>query len=237
VFVHGLRRRGIGKSGADDGGWSAVDEAWRAPPETTEQLLHLDKYDAKERPEDVPVPRAPGPGWETAYDDVFGEEGLRIALEEWMPARTAASVARGWGGDRAVLFRQVGAKPDANGVTGAQPGGQPTPVPRTPGALLAAAWLIRFDRGDKDPDMEAREAFKALAQSDAFKPRSGSARPPGATPCIERTALGPVSMTRAGRDLLLLAGPYRRDGNRVASDSLCAKSLRWAADILGKDRR
>ncbi len=34
IFVHGLRRRGLAKR-ADDGGWSAVDEAWRTPPETT----------------------------------------------------------------------------------------------------------------------------------------------------------------------------------------------------------
>src|SRR5262249_36966208 len=83
LFVHALRRRGIARvraatAGTDDGGWSAVDEAWGAPPETTEQLLHLTKYDAREPPEQLPVPPPPGPGWDATYDDVFGEEGLRI---------------------------------------------------------------------------------------------------------------------------------------------------------------
>jgi len=225
VFVHALRRRGIAKAGPDDGGWSAVDEAWRAPPETTEQLLHLDKYDAREPPEPVPVPRAPGSGWEAIYDDVFGEEGLRIAVEEWTPVKAAAAVARGWAGDRAALFRSTGSGSGA-GVPGrSAPGAQPG------GMSLAAAWRIRFDRGVKDPDFEAREAFKAL--SDAVRPGSSAA----SSVCVERSSLGPLSITRAGREVVLLAGPYQRDGNRVASDSVCTKSLRWAVDILSKNRR
>jgi hypothetical protein len=91
---------------------------------------------------------------------------------------------------------------------------------------------MRFDRGAKDPDMDAREAFKALA--DAIRPGQGGAN---AGVCKERPALGPMSVIRSGRDVVVVAGPYRRDGNRVASDSVCTKSLRWAADILSKSRR
>jgi len=94
-----------------------------------------------------------------------------------------------------------------------------------------AAWHIRFDAGDADPDSEAREAFKAVAE--AIRP--GQAQ--GSAVCVERDTLGPLSVSRTGRDLAIVAGPYRRDGNRVASDSVCTKSLRWAADILSKGRR
>jgi hypothetical protein len=209
LFVHALRRRGIDRAraagGADDGGWSAVDEAWRKPPDSTEQLLHLAKYDAREPPESVAVPPAPGPGWTTAYDDVFGEEGLRIAFEEWVPKKSAAAAAEGWGGDRAVLYRA--------------------------GTSFAAAWHIHFDPGDKDPDSEAREAFKVMAE--AIRPGQSATSPV----CVERGTLGPLSASRTGRDLVIVAGPYRRDGNRVASDSVCTKSLRWAADVLSKNRR
>jgi hypothetical protein len=249
LFVHALRRRGLAKAGAaggDDGGWSVVDEAWRVPPETTEQLLHLDKYDAREPQDMVAMPPPPAAGWTMAYDDIFGEEGLRIAVEEWLPAKAAAAVARGWGGDRAALFRgpsgasgakrsDVAAPPSAPGAPGSAAGapvpGRPTAVARTGVTPLAAAWHIRFDRGEKDPDADAREAFKGIA--DAIKPGQGS---PSAV-CVERSGLGPLSVARSGRDVVLVAGPYRRDGNRVASDSVCTKSLRWAADILGKRRR
>ncbi len=106
-----------------------------------------------------------------------------------------------------------------------------TPVGRVTGTPLAVAWHIRFDPGVKDPDSEAREAFKAVAE--AIRPGQGST----SAVCVERDALGPVSASRTGRDLVIVAGPYRRDGNRVASDSVCTKSLRWAADILGKGHR
>jgi hypothetical protein len=222
LFVHALRRRGIARVRAtgshhDDGGWSAVDEAWRKPPETTEQLLHLTKFDAREPPEPVPVPPPPGPDWTTTYDDVFGEEGLRIAVEDWVAKKIAASVAEGWGGDRAALFR---GKPGR-----AAPGGS---VRGTP---VAAAWHIRFDAGDKDPDSEAKEAFRALA--DAVGPGQNAT----SQVCKERPTLGPLSVARQGRDVAIVAGPYQRDGKRVGSDSVCTKSLRWAADVLAKNRR
>src|SRR5262249_26342609 len=132
-----------------------------------------------------------------------------------VPKKSAAAAAGGWAGDRAALFRSG------------------TPVGRTTGVTVAAAWHIRFDPGDKDPDSEAREAFKAVAE--AIHPGQGAS---SSTICDERSklGLGPMSVTRTGRDLVIVAGPYRRDGNRVASDSVCTKSLRWAADILGKSR-
>jgi len=97
---------------------------------------------------------------------------------------------------------------------------------------LAAAWQIRFDPAvSKDVDAEAREAFDAL--SEAIRP----GRRATTSVCIERATLGPLSVVRAGRDIVIVAGPYRRDGNRVVSDSVCTKSLRWAADILSKRQR
>jgi hypothetical protein len=233
LFVHALRRRGIERAramgaGADDGGWSAVDEAWRRPPDSTEQLLHLAKYDAHELPESLPLPSGPGPGWTTAYDDVFGEEGLRIAFEEWVPKKSAAAAAQGWAGDRAVLYCS---KPTQSGGAEASGGGHPSPGNRSEGVSFAVAWHIRFDPGDKDPDSEAREGFKAVAE--AIRPGQAATSPI----CVERATLGPLSASRTGRDLVIVAGPYRREGNRVATDSVCTKSLRWAADILSKSHR
>ncbi len=96
-FVHALRRRG---------GWAAVDEAWQKPPQSTEQLLHLDKYDAQEPPIAVAAPSANalGPGFKKTFEDVFGEEEGRIALAEWMDVKTSKKAAAGWGGDRLALY-------------------------------------------------------------------------------------------------------------------------------------
>ena len=90
------------------GGWDAVDAALRTPPASTEQILHDDKLAAREPP--VPVPptfAALGPGFRAADDDVIGEQGLRLILEEWTSGAEAAQAAAGWGGDHYVVARHV----------------------------------------------------------------------------------------------------------------------------------
>ncbi|HEX3595804.1 MAG TPA: DUF6782 family putative metallopeptidase, partial [Polyangiaceae bacterium] len=97
LFVHWLRRRG---------GWAEVDKAWSSPPQSTEQLLHPDKYLAREAPVVVPVPLAPAGTWAASeYTDVMGEQSVRLLLEEWLPRVPAEGAAAGWGGDRIVMYR------------------------------------------------------------------------------------------------------------------------------------
>lgn len=99
AFVQELRRRG---------GWTAVDGAYRALPQTTEQLLHVDKLDAHEPAVEVEVPSITplGEGFRAVVDDVMGEQGLRIVLEDWAHRKTAKEAAAGWGGDRFVVARR-----------------------------------------------------------------------------------------------------------------------------------
>lgn len=121
-FVQALRTRG---------GWPAVDAAWRALPDTTEQLLHVDKYTAREPaiPVAAPTTSALGAGFRVALDDVMGEQSLRIAIEAWAGRAVAVPAAAGWGGDRYVVARR-----DA----GAQ-------------HEIALGWHLVFDT-DKDAD-------------------------------------------------------------------------------------
>ena len=98
-FVQQLRKRG---------GWQEVDRVWRAPPETTEQLLHLDKYDKREPA--ILVPELPiktlGSGWQPMDSDAMGEQTLRIVLEQWAIKAVAREGAAGWGGDRYLVLRR-----------------------------------------------------------------------------------------------------------------------------------
>jgi hypothetical protein len=100
-FVQGRRAKG---------GWPAVDAAFGALPETTEQLLHPDKFETREPSIPVPAPpvEALGSGFRPVLDDVMGEQGLRIMLEEWAPRARALQAAAGWGGDRYVVARRDG---------------------------------------------------------------------------------------------------------------------------------
>lgn len=129
-FVQTLRQRG---------GWHAVNEAFRKPPTSTEQLLHLDKFDAREAPVKVPKPPLPpGSGWKESDSDVLGEQGLRMILEQWGRVDDAQKAAAGWGGDRYMV-----AKRD-----------------RDDGEVaVAVAWLLAFD-----DEAEADQAARFLKQ-------------------------------------------------------------------------
>lgn len=101
AFVKGLR---------EDGGWSAVNAAFKKLPETTEQILHLDKYRVAEPAK--PVPAIPistlGPQFSVALDETNGELALRLMLEQWTTLKGAAKAAQGWGGDRFVVAHAQG---------------------------------------------------------------------------------------------------------------------------------
>ena len=83
-------------------GDAALEAAFAAPPVTTEQVLHAERYLAGERAMQVDPPDASllGPGWETLETNVLGELLLRSWLEALDASRDQAiRGATGWGGD------------------------------------------------------------------------------------------------------------------------------------------
>jgi hypothetical protein len=83
---------------------AGTEEPWNERlPISTEQVLHISKYTAHERP--VPV-RIGLPTRDTLiYDDDFGEFETRTTLESWgVASDQAIAAAAGWNGDRYVLL-------------------------------------------------------------------------------------------------------------------------------------
>ena len=96
------------------GGWAAVNRVFARPPDSTEQVMHPEKYAAGEKPVTVAIGGAAlaaklGSGWRVADEDTLGEFQLSVWLRERAPttadAGRAAAAAAGWGGDRYVLLR------------------------------------------------------------------------------------------------------------------------------------
>jgi hypothetical protein len=91
------------------GGYAAVNAAFKDPPQSTEQILHPDKYLHREAPIVVKLPAklaaTLGAGWSVAAQDTLGEEVIRIWLEQVLSTPEAAVAAAGWGGDRLALLR------------------------------------------------------------------------------------------------------------------------------------
>jgi hypothetical protein len=100
AFVQGLLQTG---------GYAAVNAAFAKPPDSTEQIIHPDKYKSGEKPIGVVVPTdlasRMGAGWTATGQDTLGELLFRLWLSEAGIAPTVASdAAAGWGGDRLVLL-------------------------------------------------------------------------------------------------------------------------------------
>jgi hypothetical protein len=94
------------------GGWSMVSKAFAKLPQSTEQILHPEKYFAYEPPVKLTLPiftRTLGPGWKRIDNDVNGEWGYYLALDEFLNnVPTSKSAAAGWGGDRFAIYEGPG---------------------------------------------------------------------------------------------------------------------------------
>ena len=102
TFVQSLQARG---------GWDAVNAAYTNPPDSTEQILHPEKYVSGEKPVDVTLPAdlatKLGDGWKVGLEDTFGEFQLKVWLDQAALAEggvSAATAAEGWAGDRIALL-------------------------------------------------------------------------------------------------------------------------------------
>jgi hypothetical protein len=87
------------------GGWAAINEAFGEPPQSTEQIMHPDKWTAREAPIVVDLPddlaAKMGTGWTVGLEDTWGEHQLAI----WLGGPTEVAAADGWGGDRIALLQ------------------------------------------------------------------------------------------------------------------------------------
>jgi hypothetical protein len=90
------------------GGWEMVSQAYNKLPQSSEQILHPEKYFASEAPMKVTVPDLKtllGPKWKLIDTDVNGEWGCYLILDEYLnSAAESKRAAAGWGGDQFVLY-------------------------------------------------------------------------------------------------------------------------------------
>jgi len=94
-------------------GWPAVEKLYgEFPPQSTEQILHPEKWLAREAPAVFDWPKfekvSALRGWELLDDDVLGEFQWRSVFKEQGLAADAESAAAGWGGDRYAVFKRKG---------------------------------------------------------------------------------------------------------------------------------
>lgn len=93
-------------------GWKAVNELYERLPDSSEQMLHIDKLLAREKPiptkMDVGVLQALIPDTELLWHDTLGEAELLSMLAQSVRSTEARRAASGWGGDHYVAIEKAG---------------------------------------------------------------------------------------------------------------------------------
>ena len=89
------------------GGWDAVNDAFANLPQSTEQILHPQKYIAGEAPMAIELADmlpALGDGWEHIQTRTVGEFYLREYLDMHLRTPVAREAVIGWGGDSMAIY-------------------------------------------------------------------------------------------------------------------------------------
>jgi len=117
---------------ANDGGWKSVDAAYARPPQSTEQILHPEKYrgEKADPPTTIDLGKLePGEGWAEAGRNVLGEMQLGVLLRR----HGGKPIAAGWDGDKYAVFEG-------------------------PDGKLGLAWLTTWDTEDDARDFARQYA-------------------------------------------------------------------------------
>lgn len=165
--------------------WSALDKTYSSLPESTEQIMHPERFLVRDRPVKISIPDLGGvlgDQWKNADGDVNGEFGYLVALAEFVSRRTARGAAAGWGGDRYALYEN-----------------------KATGGMV----LVQYTTWDTEND--AREFFDAYAErtENRYKPR----KPVQSTAQsrIYETTEGLASIEMRGKDVVLIEGVESRE--------------------------
>ena len=86
------------------GGMAALDQALGHPPDTTEQVLHLDRYRRQDTPATVEPLSLSAEGYVLAEQGTWGERRWRALFEYHSGAVNAVRAAEGWGGDHYLVL-------------------------------------------------------------------------------------------------------------------------------------
>jgi tetratricopeptide (TPR) repeat protein len=163
--------------------WSGVDELYRSPPSSTEQVLHPERFlISPDPPRRVRWPKAvrlPGGRWRRLDANTMGEIGAYLLLkpfvDEDLEAREAAA---GWGGDRYMVVE------DASGGRAS--------------ALLSWVW---------DTTRDAEEFARAYRQAVAVRLGDDTMKPgPAGEGWVARQPQGLTFLERRAERVLVLEG-------------------------------
>ena len=178
------------------GGWPAVDAAYRDLPQTTAELLYPDR--AGVAPKDPGAIASPGGGWTEAQEDTLGAAQLLWLFQapggdEGKAITDAAQAAQRWAGGDLALF--TSGEKSALGVALVDTDGRRRPVP-SGGGLVRGGVLGDVDRAGRRHGDDRRRPGRRPA---LLWPRGAPRHRPGrVVSCHARPSRGRVEHGATG---------------------------------------
>ena len=173
------------------GGWEMVSQAFKKLPQSSEQILHAEKYFSYEAPQKLALPdfkSVLGLEWKKLDYNVNGEWGTYLILDEFLNDATESKQASaGWDGDRFALYET--GKPDEFFVA------------------QLTAW---------DTPVDAREFFEAYAKRTSKRYPDAKESRPDDNRFEWRTSTGGVVLEKRGSRVAIVEGvPASTDANKL----------------------
>jgi len=89
------------------GGTKALDEAFRHPPTSTHEILHPETFlKNRQAPIEITLPAVSTNDWRVIGDNVAGEFGVRVLLEQQLSPWQSQLIGQGWRGDRFRVYER-----------------------------------------------------------------------------------------------------------------------------------
>jgi len=140
--------------------WETVDSAYSMLPDSTEHILHPEKYASGEKARKISTSELPvlSGRYTAVFEEVLGEFVLLEYLLAHGKRADARRAAGGWGGDAVVLYRPAGAESIGSDML-----------------VLLSVW----DRDGTDGMDEAREFAEAIMNAQEMRYDSEAIKCPG----------------------------------------------------------
>jgi hypothetical protein len=180
-YVYGA---GFAQAVLKEGSWRGLDNVYQQLPASTEQIIHPDKYLARDNPVKIEMPALAsilGRAWKQSDADVNGEFGYQVMLGEFIPRAVARAAATGWGGDRYAFYENKAS-------------GEST--------------LVQYTTWDTAGD--AKEFFDAYSQRTEKRYKVGGPAEANAQPRVYETSEGIVSIELRDKDVVIIEGAQNR---------------------------
>lgn len=89
-------------------GWDDAGRLYTDPPQSTEQILHPEKWMERDEPVRIDLPESEAEsllqGWTLLDSNVVGEFQMRIIFNEFGMSDRSSAIAAGWDGDRFAVY-------------------------------------------------------------------------------------------------------------------------------------